>query len=346
MVRSRAEYLINRLISNTLSDKELDELLEGIVNDETLKEYSPILEKYFNELVEQDNHDRNPEWPVGSEQGGASAEKRPTPRFFRMKLAPYRSMAAFIAVLLGIGSAYYFLSDNQPKRSKLLPPPNRLATHSSVPTKEETIPRGKRKSLRLSDGSYVKLNSETKMSFPREFGKTGRTVSLRGEAFFNVNRDASRPFVISLENLKINVLGTSFNVKDYADEQEVEITVQSGRVNVSLNSELSTPVILRKDQKLIFNKSTEKFKVIGVNAEQESSWINGSLQFNNTPLRRVEQILEKWYNVDIIIENESLYDASLTGKHLNESLVSMLESITYALDARYEIKGRTVLILN
>lgn len=346
MVRSRAEYLLKKLISNTLSEKELDELLAGITNDETLKEYSPILEDYFNELIEKNDQEHQPEWRINTDNNSASARAFSTPRFRPNLKNYYRGIAAFIALLFGLGTAYYFLSDNSFNAPKYLTRSSRNLPHAVIPSNQENVPRGKRKSVRLSDGSVIKLNSDTKISFQDNFGKNGRAVSLKGEAFFDVERNESKPFIISLDKIKISVLGTSFNVKNYDDEQDLEVTVRSGRVSVSLDPESSNPIILGKDQKLIFNKSSQELKVIGVNAEQENSWITGSLKFNNTPLRQVKQTLEKWYDVNIIVEDSSLYDASLTGSHLNESLDSMLESITYAIDAQYEIKNRTVILRN
>jgi transmembrane sensor len=344
MVRSRAEYLINKLISNTLSGKELDELLEGLGKDEMLNQYSPILENYFNALVEADSNNPKPELNINLDDDSAFATTRRLP--FQKFYTDYRGIAAFITLLFSIGTFYYFVSANENNPRSSLTRSVQAAQARNLHTKEETVPRGKRKSLRLSDGSLVKLNSDTKISFPKAFGQAVRTVSLEGEAFFNVERDESKPFVISVGDLKVKVLGTSFNVKNYEDENEVEITVRSGRVSVNLNSDSTSPIILIKDQKLIYNKATEAFRITDVDAVQESSWVNGSLQFNNTPMLSVEHTLEKWYDVDIIIENKSLYNTSFTGVHLNESLVSMLESITYAVDAQYEINGKTVVIRN
>ena len=346
MVRSRAEYLINKLISNTLTGKELDELLEGLGKDETLQEYSPILENYFNELVEEERSPSSSKPTIKPDDEVAFARPKPMPLPVQMFYTDYRGIAAFITLLFSLGTLYYFFTTSDSPLPIALNQPKPGTFAANTPTKEEAVPRGKRKSLRLSDGSIVKLNSDTKIRFPNAFGQAVRTVALQGEAFFDVERDESKPFVISVGDLQIKVLGTSFNVKNYDDENEVEITVRSGRVSVNLNAESSTPIILVKDQKLIYSKSTESFRITDVNAVQESSWVNGSLQFNNTPLVSVERTLEKWYDVDIIIENKSLYQTSFTGVHLNESLDSMLESITYVINAHYEINGKTVTIRN
>ncbi|GAB3899024.1 FecR domain-containing protein [Larkinella knui] len=348
MVRSRAEYLINKLISNTLTEKELDELLEGLGKDEMLEPYSSVLENYFNALIEEENPASKPELTINPDRDNQGAQaKRTTTRLPVQKFyTDYKGIAAFIALLFSLGTLYYFVSASKSYPLTALNRTTKAASTASPHTKEETVPRGKRKNLRLSDGSLVKLNSDTKLRFPKAFDHTVRTVYLQGEAFFNVERDESKPFVISAGDLKIKVLGTSFNVKNYNDENEVEITVRSGRVSVNLNSNSSTPIILIKDQKLIYNKASGEFKITDVNAAQESSWVNGSLQFNNTPMLSVERAIEKWYDVDIIIENKALYNTSFTGVHFNESLTSMLESITYAIDAQYEINGRTVVIRN
>ncbi|RRB07592.1 FecR family protein [Larkinella rosea] len=346
MVRSRAEYLINKLISNSLTEKELDELLEGLGKDEMQEQYSSVLEKYFNELVEEDRTNYKPELNINRDENAASGQTnfatRPTHRFY----ADFRLLAALIALLFSIGTLFYFKSKKAPLERATASENVQIARTAQPHTNEENVPRGKRKSVRLSDGSLIKLNSDTKLRFPKTFDQAVRTVALEGEAFFNIERDESKPFVISVGDLRVKVLGTSFNVKNYGDENEVEITVRTGKVSVKLNAQHSSPIILIKDQKLIYNKSTEAFRITDVNAAQEGNWVDGSLQFKNTPMESVERTIEKWYDVDIIIENKALYNTSFTGVHLNESLESMLESITYAIDAHYQINGKTVVIRN
>lgn len=339
MQRSRAEYLIDRLISNQLSKAELEELLAEIGKGDAQADCSDVLEHYFDYLVEQEELDNHQETPIEQKFDFSQTGEKTRPTFLRNLYTHYGQMAAVITLVAGITALLYLAPWSQSRRSASSPQVAQL-----TPQQEVLVPRGKRQSLRLVDGSYVRLNSDSKMSFPAVFDRAGRAVSLKGEAYFDVAKDKKRPFAISVDELKVVVLGTSFNVKAYEDEEEITVTVRSGRVSVALNANGFAPVLLTRNEKLVFNKRTEKYKLTNVNAALDCSWVDGFLQFNHTPLRTVEHTLERWYDVDIIIKDKSLYETSFTGKHLNDSLISALESICFAIDAKYEIKGRTITI--
>ncbi|WP_128545129.1 FecR family protein [Larkinella soli] len=338
MQRSRADYLINKLISNELSKAELDELLEGLANDDSLKEYSDILERYFHSLMAEETTD-TPADPAPSPEAEPLPER---PGLFRRFFSDYGRLAATVALVLALGAGWYAFID-RPGNARLTGRISATTPHDAF-ARKEAVPRGSRKNVQLSDGSRVRINSASRLSFPERFGRNERKLALNGEAYFDVKRDPARPFTIALDDLKVKVLGTSFNIRSYAEDDEIVITVHSGKVSVDIAGRPESPVILTKNQQLTFHKKTDQYQITSVDAGQESIWVDGALQFGNTPLEQVERTLERWYNVEVVIQDSTMYGSSFTGKHRNESLPAILESLCFAMNARYEIDGRTVTI--
>ncbi|MFT6359951.1 MAG: transmembrane sensor [Cyclobacteriaceae bacterium] len=124
---------------------------------------------------------------------------------------------------------------------------------------EKVNPTGQKSTTTLSDGTVVKLNSDSKLKFPKNFSDDIREVYFEGEAFFDVAKDASRPFIIKTNDLQVKVLGTSFNVKSFEEDNLVQIGVVTGRVSVQLISgsegQLPEPTILLPEQSVVYNSS-------------------------------------------------------------------------------------------
>jgi transmembrane sensor len=340
MTRSRSNYLINRLLANELTAEELEELLNGLDDEDYIYEYSDILERQFEKLIDQGaNFDAAlKEGWINRERDIRKGKKK---QGKRVNL-DYRSIAAVAVILISFGLAFYFIQS----QVNSVDTSNQLAENVTavVAHREESAPLGRRKTVKLHDGSFVKLNAGSTIQYPISFNNDKREVEIDGEAFFDVAKDESRPFLINVSDVKIRVLGTSFNVRYFEEENEISVTVRSGSVGLEIPTISNKPVVIGKDQKFVFNTSTGITSILDVLAEDDISWITGVLRFERTPVPKVKGMLERWYDVEIQIVNDKLNNASLTGKHLNESLISVLESISYALGAEYEIKGRTIIL--
>ena len=199
--------------------------------------------------------------------------------------------------------------------------------------------------MRLDDGSFVHMNAVSTISYPQQFEPSKREIEISGEAYFDISRDENRPFSIKVRNYEVTVLGTSFNIAAYPDEEYFSVSVESGSVQVNLNSDMD-PVVLTKDQKLIYSSDTGKLKIETVNAEDELSWRRGILRFDATPMAQVEKMLERWYGVDIVIADASIYNKTLSGVHQNENLKSVIEALTFATGTKYQISDNSIIIKN
>lgn len=164
---------------------------------------------------------------------------------------------------------------------------------------EVATARGQQKRVQLPDGTEVVLNVASTLRYPERFGSK-RAVELTGEAFFEVAHDPSKPFTIEAEGTKVEVLGTSFNLKAYAEDQDVELTVKTGKVAFSADREKLT---LLPEQSAFFLKSTGQ---IGYQPMSEDAveWQEGKIIFKAATLLEVAQTLEKHFDVKVAFADE------------------------------------------
>lgn len=167
------------------------------------------------------------------------------------------------------------------------------------------IPRGSDYSVVLSDGTKVFLNSESELKYPVSFSKKERKVLVKGEAFFDVSKDKNRPFIVEIGDVNITVLGTKFGTRSYSDEKHIYTTLVSG--SVSLEGSLKH-TILSPGQQAVLNRDNNEMTIKEVNTELYTSWKDGRIVFDSTPLEQIMKYLSRIYSVDIQFNNDSLKD--------------------------------------
>ncbi len=163
---------------------------------------------------------------------------------------------------------------------------------------ELIVERGGFISLALADGTKVWVNSGSRLTFPRIFGATHRTVQLDGEAYFEVSADSLRPFeVVARDGVGITVLGTKFNVRSYGGHSDTEVTLLEGSVAVTHED---AKVLLSPNQQAQFDHTERRFTVPDAgNAAQYTAWVGGMFDFDLQPLGEIFDELERWYDVEI-----------------------------------------------
>jgi len=205
-------------------------------------------------------------------------------------------------------------------------------------TNEFYAPEGQISEFKLADGTRVWLNSGTRIKVPVNFGVRSRVLSMEGEAFFEVTRDRKRPFMIQTNELFVRVLGTSFNVSAYNTDGNSEITLIEGRVGVKEKTGLRLGVLM-PGQQLVYEKETGRnFKRVVDTAPYEA-WRDGKMIFKDQSLLYIAERLERWYNVKIEFDDETISKLKFTGTILkNKPLSQVLEAITLTAPVRFEIK--------
>lgn len=207
-----------------------------------------------------------------------------------------------------------------------------------------TIPRGGEYVLTLSDGSRVWMNSESEIRFPLQFGKDRRELSMSGEIFFQVSRDTSAPFLIHTRHGDVRVLGTSFNIRDYSDEEFLATTLVSGKIEFEKSDE---KFVLTPGEQLHMDRETGKHVISTVNTLLYCSWKDGRFVFEKQRLEDIMTTISRWYNIKVIYEKGELRDLLFTGniKRYGE-LEPLLEMLKLVNKVDIITEGNTITIGN
>ncbi len=203
----------------------------------------------------------------------------------RAKLLRWTSIAASVILVSALG---YFGRDL-------------FQSPSSKMQKLITI-NGERKQLKLADGSVIWLNPKTTLTYPEKFNGKTREVYLSGEAFFEVAKDKEHPFIVHSEQVNTQVLGTSFNIKSYSGQQDIQVTLLTGKVAVNVQGEKGKSTEIVPNQKVTYNKTSGALIKEGdINAKLFLDRKNGKLIYKGIELRNVINDLELFYNIKVNI---------------------------------------------
>ncbi|MAX24027.1 MAG: hypothetical protein CMJ19_05930 [Phycisphaeraceae bacterium] len=192
----------------------------------------------------------------------------------------------------------------------------------------------------LPDGTKVKLNSGSKLIVPEKFDSDKREIKLTGEAFFDVTRDPSRPFIIHTEKLDVEVLGTSFNVRAFSAFESL-VAVKTGRVKVK--SQGNESVELVPDQMVSMMEDGHISEVMAVN-DQVFGWVDKELIFRNNQISEVIHTIENWYGVTIDINKNNLSDKPYTARFVDPALPEVMTSLSELYEFKYLIDDGKVII--
>ena len=205
-------------------------------------------------------------------------------------------------------------------------------------------PLGVTTKITLPDGTVVTLNGGSKLTYPTLFAGKERCVSLSGEGFFEVAKDAEHPFLVNADNLSVKVLGTKFGFKSYKDDNQTIVTLKEGLVKaMPSNKEAVNGIVLRPNQQLVLDNRTGEFQCRNVNTAEYLSWKEGVLYFRDTTLDEIAKILERKFNVKILIASESLKnDRYFAHFGYNENLEQILTLLSHKRFWKYEKKNGTI----
>lgn len=249
----------------------------------------------------------------------APSDKRREVQFLR------RYAAIFITGLLLVSGGIYLGLDQRARR---------------YATMEISSIQAGRSEFVLPDGSRVVLNNRSTLSYPKTFHRRNRSVSMTGEAYFDVVHEPDRPFFVNASDIAIEVLGTCFNVTAYPGDEIIETILVSGKVRISRKNpgtQKTQSVILSPDHKARFIKKEERFILDKVDAPAAVAWKTTSLSFDNEPFESVVKKLETWYEVKIKLGENVKQEHRLTMTIDRESFEEVLAIIekTLPLDYRW-----------
>ena len=214
------------------------------------------------------------------------------------------------------------------------------------PIRENTLltAKGQTGEFSLPDGTTVWLNGESQLKYDNSFEGETRDVYLSGEAFFNVRKDSLRPFRVHMNDLQIEVLGTSFDAMSYSFGSCEHIVLKTGSVKISGNN-LQRTVTLRPNEKFTFDKRAGSARVESVNAQNYCQWFSPRLVFDNTPLKDIITNLERRYNIEISLSTHISPEKRISLVICHEPLEDIMEVMSSLMSVQYRIDGNHVLIM-
>lgn len=207
-----------------------------------------------------------------------------------------------------------------------------------VARQEITSPSGIRTKIDLSDGTKVWLNAGSTLKFPVPFTGNERNVELEGEAFFEVYKNKENPFVVLSNKAKVKVLGTSFNFRSYLSDSNVEVVLREGKVLFeSEYGNKKEEMLMHQGTRLVTNKESGQIELTKGNINKYIAWHENKLVFDESPIQELALKLERWYGIDVVIDDEDLHNYRFTTTFENESLQTVLEllELSSPIEIRY-----------
>lgn len=241
-----------------------------------------------------------------------------------------------IAACLAVGVALYFMA------GRFKNPQPILITYTKYSTR-----KGERREIQLSDGSVVTLNAASTIQIASDFGVKKRDVLLQGEAFFQVSKDKTRPFIIKTGKIYTRVVGTSFNINAYADENLISVAVATGKVQVEKEDVKGKTVIGRDvihNHFLVYDLKKDTYHQSLADADALSAWKTNKLVFNQASITQIAHTLERCYNIPVVITGKPRKQGLYTVTFDNYPLDKLLPLLANLSGMTYELKGQQLIM--
>jgi transmembrane sensor len=223
----------------------------------------------------------------------------------------------------------------------LAPDPRFSMANQTLLFNTVSIPRGGQYQLTMTDGTRIWMNAASSIHFPVWFPNSERKVELKGEAYFEVAHDPSKPFKVEVNGMEIKVTGTHFNVEAYDDENSIKTTLLEGAVRISKNN---TSRLLKPGQQALVNSLGEISLAKKPDIEEAVAWKNGIFHFNGTGIAAIMRQVSRWYDVDII------YDANIPDSFVAEiprdlPVSELLKLLELTGLVHFKIEGKKITVM-
>ena len=214
---------------------------------------------------------------------------------------------------------------------------------------ELVVPYGEKKQIDLADGTKVWLNAGTTFRYPEDFREETRIVEIEGEGFFEVAKDRLHPFIVKTPKFEVEVLGTSFNLSSYQNDENNSLSLQSGSVQLSTNNQRQK-VKLVPGEKATLNRQENAFRITQVDTENMASWRDNTLEINDLSLLEISKLLERQFNVKIQIKKEELKQIKFSGRFKSDEGLDILLDILkrtspITLNYKHAFEGKEEIII-
>jgi len=213
---------------------------------------------------------------------------------------------------------------------------------SEIKYNKVEIPRGGEYQIVLGDGTRVYLNAQTELRFPESFASSEqRLVYLSGEAYFEVTKNPSKPFVVQCKDYAVKVLGTSFNVNSYEGDETSKTTLATGKVEIDMDGKQT---ILNPGQQAIIKNGEVNVKEVDV--EVYTTWMFDNFRFQSESIQEIMTKLSRWYAIDVFYMNESVRNYHFTGYLPRYAKIAdVLELLSLTTNIKFDVEGKTVIVM-
>lgn len=295
------QELLLKYISGRASQREKEEVAEWIDADAAHLSEFMSLRKSYDAFIWQ----------------GEDVLPVKTKKTFSLRTAAQRIWQIAAIFVLAFGLSYVLLQ---------------VLSEEEVEMQTVYVPAGQRTLVTLADGTTVWVNGKSTLTFPNRFSSHTRQVELDGEAYFEVQKDLERQFIVGTAHQSaIKVLGTKFNVKAYKEADEVTTTLVEGKVHFEFadaSGYQPRHIAMNPGQKLIYYSSNGKTELYATSGERELSWKDGKIIFRQTSLREALDILADRYNAEFVVRENVPHDDLFTGTFTNRNLEQILNFIS------------------
>jgi ferric-dicitrate binding protein FerR (iron transport regulator) len=322
MTDNRIEILIARCISGEASAEEYKELHIWI---EASKENFAVFQQYRNIWDNSENQEKLKMIDVNKSYQTVMRQVDKKSSFSAI-WKYWRNIAAILLIPLIAGNLCYLLISSKDSEKDKGPVYNEI--YASF---------GTRSAINLPDGTSLWLNSGSSLKYPEKFKGAERRVFLNGEAYFEVESNPKKPFIVETSSLSVRATGTKFNVSGYNTDNETDVTLISGKVEVKMTDDLynQNTSELKENQHLSFNKNDGTSSIITGDTYKYVSWKDGKLIFRDEPLSYVAKKLGQVFNVDIELKGKELQNYRYRATFKDESLEEILKLLKISSPVDY-----------
>jgi ferric-dicitrate binding protein FerR (iron transport regulator) len=341
-LENRFYDLLGRKLAGECQAPELAEL-------ESILQSHPELQFFYNQILTHSSEvsDVDIETAYGTHRAKMMYPEGSTHKTFSFKRRPLvRALVAASAILI-VGLMWLLFNKNKQV-------PDNKQTIVATGTQKES-----RSTMTLPDGSIVRLNAQSKVSYAQDFAKT-REVFLTGEAYFEVTHNAAIPFIVHTGEADIKVLGTKFNVRNYSNEHRMEAALLSGSIELTLRADSQHKILLKPSDKIIVQKNADgdaapmpsaidkKVELTSIKVQDsvivETSWLNDKMAFFDKPFSEIALDLERQFDVHIEFKNKVVSGYKYTGVYDADNAADILKILQMIKPFQYTLTNKQIII--
>ena len=321
------ELLFTKYLSNTITHAEYKQLQEVVAAFDK-EELESFMESYWLEYSPNKKYKKHDFEALTAE---IANQVKPVAIRSHLRIV-WQAAAILLLPLLIAATSYFYIRNHQLEKH--------FAKQMNI-----TVQSGERAHLTLPDGTTVRMNVASSVTYPTNFGFQNREISLNGEAFFTVTKDSTRPFIVETPYLKVKALGTVFNIDSYENADRVETTLLEGAVQIVTKRDNPQATLLKPNEKAIFYKKTGKLDVEKTDLRYETAWVNGELIFRSATFEEMIKVLSRYYGIEVDIVSSKIQNERYTGSFNAKNMTDVLDLLQFNYQFTYTLSNNKAYIV-